>query len=83
MTPPVRMEHHEKMRMRAAAFRALKLFPGPIGELLSREILTWEEFGYRFGSSSLIWAAVDRILKMPSPSPVQDSNHLKSAVGYE
>lgn len=36
----MRMDHHEKARLRAAAFRATRVYPGPIGELLSRELVT-------------------------------------------
>ena len=32
---PVPMDHHEKMRLRAAAFRVTRLYPGPVGEVLS------------------------------------------------
>ena len=49
---PVPMDHHEKARLRAAAFRVTRLYPGPVGELLSRELLTWEEFGYRLGGGT-------------------------------
>jgi hypothetical protein len=62
---PVPMDHHEKMRLRAAAFRVTRLYPGPVGELLSRELLTWEEFGYRLGGSQLIMRLVDDVLKTP------------------
>lgn len=58
-----RMTQQDKMRLRAAAFRATKLYPGPIGSLVSREILSWEEFGIRLGPDSLVAAAVDQILK--------------------
>ena len=27
---PVPMDHHEKMRLRAAAFRVTRLYPGPV-----------------------------------------------------
>lgn len=60
-----RMDHHEKMRLRAAAFRATRLYPGPVGELLQRELLTWEEFGYRLGGTMLVMRLVDVILKTP------------------
>lgn len=60
-----RMDHHEKMRLRAAAFRATRLYPGPVGELLQRELLTWEEFGYRLGGTNLVMRLVDVILKTP------------------
>ena len=62
---PVPMDHHEKMRLRAAAFRVTRLYQGPVGELLSRELLTWEEFGYRLGGSQLVMRLVDHVLKAP------------------
>jgi hypothetical protein len=62
---PVPMDHHEKMRLRAAAFRVTRLYPGPVGEMLSRELLTWEEFGYRLGGGQLVMRLVDHILKTP------------------
>ena len=65
MTSPVPMDHHEKMRLRAAAFRVTRLYPGPVGELLSRELLTWEEFGYRLGGGQLVMRLVDHVLKAP------------------
>jgi hypothetical protein len=61
------MDHHEKMRVRAAAFRATRLYPGPVGELLSRELLTWEEFGYRLGGEQLVMRLVDHVLTAPIP----------------
>ena len=62
---PVPMDHHEKMRLRAAAFRVTRLYPGPVGEMLSRELLTWEEFGYRLGGGQLVMRLVDHVLKTP------------------
>jgi hypothetical protein len=62
---PVPMDHHEKMRLRAAAFRVTRLYPGPVGELLSRELLTWEEFGYRLGGQQLVMRIVDHVLTTP------------------
>jgi hypothetical protein len=64
---PAKMDHHEKMRLRAAAFRATRLYPGPVGELLSRELLTWEEFGYRLGGGQLVMRLVDDVLEAPIP----------------
>jgi hypothetical protein len=43
------MTYAEKTRARAAALRARRLYPGVVGEVLSSELLTWAEFGYRFG----------------------------------
>ena len=74
-TPPVplalqqpRMDHHERMRMRAAAFRATRLHPGPVGELVSRELLTWEEFGYRLDRDGLVQRLAHHILNTPLES---------------
>jgi hypothetical protein len=64
---PAPMDHHEKMRVRAAAFRATRLYPGPVGELLSRELLTWEEFGYRLGGDQLVMRLVDHVLETAIP----------------
>lgn len=79
MTPPPIMGPAEKTRLRAAAFRVTKLYPGPVGELLSRELLTWEEFGYRLGGSELMMRLVDHILKAEIPTSRPATT---SAVGY-
>jgi hypothetical protein len=60
-SPP--MDHHEKMRMRTAAFRAKQLYPDPVGELISRELLAYEEFGYRLDRSGLTMRLVDHVLE--------------------
>lgn len=58
-----RMDQHEKLRMRAAAFRATRLYPGAAGELISRELLVWEEFGFRLDNHGLVLRLVDDIMK--------------------
>lgn len=63
--PPTPMDHHDKARLRAAAFRVTRLYPGPVGELLSREILTWEEMGWRLGGDRLVMRLVDHVMKAP------------------
>ena len=60
------MDHGERMRIRAAALRATQVYPGPVGELLSRELLSWEEFGYRLGSRNMITGIVDAVLNAPT-----------------
>lgn len=57
------MTHEERMRLRAAAFQATRVYPGPVGELISRELFSWEEFGYRLGSASLVTRLVDHIFE--------------------
>jgi len=56
------MDHHEKMRLRAAAYRVKLVYPGVAGEILATEILSWEEFGYRLGENSRITRLVTEIL---------------------
>jgi hypothetical protein len=65
---PVPMDHHEKSRIRAAAFRATRLYPGPVGELVSRELLTWEDLGYRLGGQGIIMPLVDHLMKTTDPA---------------
>lgn len=45
---------HESSRYRAAAHHARRVYPGPAGELISRELTAYAEFGYRFRTDSLI-----------------------------
>jgi hypothetical protein len=63
------MDHHDRMRLRAAAFRALKVYPGPVGQLLSAELLAWEDFGYRLGAKSLVMSIVADVMARPVPDP--------------
>lgn len=59
------LEQHEKLRIRSAAFRATRLYPGPVGELLQRELLCWEEFNHRFDQRGLAGRLVAHILTTP------------------
>jgi len=61
------MEFHEKAQIRAAAFRATKLWPGAVGELISRELLSFEEFGQRLARGGHVMRAVRDILAAPLP----------------
>lgn len=65
--PADRLDPHEKMRIRAAAFRAKKLYPGPVGELVSKELLDWEGFGYRFDRHGLVGRLVEHLMIAPLP----------------
>lgn len=67
------MDHHEKMRLRAAAFRVTRLYPGVVGEILARELLTWEEFGYRLACDGTVMRLVDHVMK----SPIDPIPHVK------
>lgn len=65
---PERMLQPERMRIRSAAHRAKLLYPGPVGELLFRELLVFEEFGYRFAGSALAARLCDHLLRTPLPA---------------
>lgn len=60
--PVERSEAADRVRIREAAVRAAQVYPGPVGELLSRELLSWEQFGYRLGSRTAIMQIVDQVL---------------------
>lgn len=60
--PVERSEAADRLRIREAAARAAQVYPGPVGELLSRELLSWEQFGYRLGSRTAIMQIVEQIL---------------------
>jgi hypothetical protein len=64
---PGPMTAAEKQRMRAAAFRATRVFPGAVGEWLSRELHSWAEFGYRLGPQALVRRLVDEVLQQAGP----------------
>jgi hypothetical protein len=66
-TPPEPSAPHERNRARAAARRARQLWPGPVGELVEREIEAWTEFGWRTEHTGLIPRLVDQVMKAPSP----------------
>jgi hypothetical protein len=61
------LDAHEKGRLRAAARRAQTLYPGPVGQLISHELLIWEDFGYRFGGHGEIALLVEHVLTAPAP----------------
>ena len=50
----VALRLHEKSRLRAAAHHARRALPGPVGDLVHRELLAYAEFGYRMWDDALI-----------------------------
>jgi hypothetical protein len=59
--PPTPAPHAERNRARIAAHRAIKLYPGPVGECVARELHAWDEFGYRFGGAALVLRLIEHI----------------------
>jgi hypothetical protein len=56
------------MRYRTAALRARRTYPGPVGELMSRELNAYADFGHRFSSDALIPQLAEEILAAPEES---------------
>jgi hypothetical protein len=52
--PPAGVPDDQRARLIANAERAARVLPGPVGEAIARELRTWEDFGYRFGSGGLM-----------------------------
>jgi hypothetical protein len=48
------LELHEKARYRAAALHGRRIYPGPLGELVHRELTAYADFGFRFKDDGLI-----------------------------
>ena len=63
------MDHRSRTQLRAAAFRARLVYPGPAGELLARELLSWDEFGHRLGGNRMIMKVVGHVLWAPAAEP--------------
>jgi hypothetical protein len=59
------MDQRSRTRTHAAAFRARLVYPGPVGELIARELLSWVEFGHRLGGNRMIMSLVEHVLWTP------------------
>ena len=60
-TDPGRATRAESAIARAA-LRAPTVYPGPVGVLISRELMAWARFGHRFGTDGLVSQLVEEIL---------------------
>jgi len=67
--PAAKLEHVDRARLTAAALRARRVFPGPVGSCISDELTTWAEFGWRLGGESRIGKLVAAIMAVPLPEP--------------
>ena len=64
------MDHRSRTRLRAAVFRARHVYPGPVGELIARELLSWDEFGHRLGGNQMIMTLAEHVLWAPAAGPL-------------
>lgn len=60
---PEKFDYNAAQRIRLAASRATKIYPGPVGEYLSEELQAAAEFGYRhLNTTSPLMRIVDHLL---------------------
>lgn len=62
-----RMGHPDKIRLRHAARRAKRIYPGAVGQLIAREFMAHEELSAVLRADGIITRAVDEILATPLP----------------
>ena len=61
----------QQRRIRNAAHRAKKVYPGPVGELLGQELNAYAEFSFLWcdgRTSTRMNALVDEVLGLPVPA---------------
>lgn len=58
----------ETSRLRAAALHARRTLPGPLGELVARELRAYADFGYRFSTDALLPRLANQVLATLSPA---------------
>ena len=61
------LDFADAARYRAAAHRARRLLPGPLGELVQRELTAYADFGYRLSTDHLIDRLAAQILTAEPP----------------
>ena len=62
VVPPAPLDYGEQARLRAAAWRAKTVYPGPVGECVSRWLRDWAECGFRFGGASFTEAVINDVM---------------------
>lgn len=77
---PAALAAREDYYVRAAARHAVRVFPGPIGELLARELCAHADFGLRSEDSGLLRNVAREVLAMPAtgdapPESSRDTFH--------
>lgn len=63
----------ERHRLDAAAGRALRVYPGPVGELIHREIRAFLDFGFRFEGGGLAGRLAEQMLASDATTPMSSA----------
>jgi hypothetical protein len=62
VVPPAELDYGEQARLRAAAWRAKTVYPGPVGEYVSGWLREWAECGLRSGRASFTQSVIDDVM---------------------
>lgn len=73
------MALHERSRYRAAAGRPRRIHPGPVGELVFRELTAYAEFGHRFGDGLIPRLAAAVLATRSDHGPLTGRTHRDGA----
>jgi len=66
---PPAVESQDRTRIQIAARYALSTYPGPVGDLIHRELQAFLEFGYRFGDGTGLAARlVEHVMATAQPN---------------
>jgi hypothetical protein len=63
--PAPKAEQMDRGKLTAAAYRARKAYPGPVGVEISDLLTAWAEFGFRLGGHSRIAKLVAAVMAIP------------------
>lgn len=71
-----RAGHVEPARLRAARRRAVECYPGPVGEVIARELEAAAAFGFRLTRGTLYRRLVDHLIGPQSwADPAEEADH--------
>ncbi|MFC4946137.1 hypothetical protein [Pseudonocardia sp. GCM10023141] len=65
------IDQRERTRLRTAALRARRVYPGELGELVQRELGAFADLGLRFAADALLPRLADVVLATPLPGDEQ------------
>lgn len=57
----------ERLRVKAAAVRARKVFPGPVGDYLATDLESWANMSLRYDQRGITGRLIDVLMGMPDP----------------
>lgn len=62
------IRHAARTRARAAAARAPRVLPGPVGEMIARELTAWADTVECIGGHGMLLRLADDVLRRPLPA---------------